>query len=126
MSALLEESRSIQRGLTCPRASNDFSSVSFLFPKLILQGKVHAALCLLSDHEDGFPLQLDKMIWSKTVWETLLDNHPHGRALDLCARDAGVWLTTEGRRYLGAALGFSEVINSCHCTCLVIVICFVH
>ena len=82
LSALLEEGRSIQHGLTCPRVSNDSSNVSFLFSKLMLQGKVRAALRLLSDHEDGFPMQLDKMIGSKTVRETLLDKHPHGRPLD--------------------------------------------
>ena len=82
LSALLEEGCSIQHGLTCPRVSNDSSNVSFLFSKLMLQGKVRAALRLLSDHEDGFPLQLDKMIGSKSVREILLDKHPHGCPLD--------------------------------------------
>ena len=44
-----------------------------------------AALCLFSDHRDKFPLQLDKMIGFKTVWETQLDRHPHGCPLDPCA-----------------------------------------
>ena len=85
LSALLEDGCSIQCGLTYPCVSNDSSSVSFLFSKLMLQGKVHAALCLLSGLEDGFPLQMDKMIGSKTVRETLLDKHPCGDPLDPCA-----------------------------------------
>ena len=76
LSTLLEDGCFIQCGLTCPRVSNNSSSISFLFSKLMLLGKGHAALCLLSDHEDGFPLQMDKMIRSKAVWETLLDKHP--------------------------------------------------
>ena len=79
---LFKEGRSIQRGLTCPRVPNDSSNVSFSFSKLMLQGKVRAALRLLSDHENGFPLQLDKMVGSKSVRETLLDKHPCGRPLD--------------------------------------------
>ena len=51
----------------------------------MLQGKVHAALHLLSDHENGFPLQLDKMVGSKSVRETLLDKYPCGCPLDLRA-----------------------------------------
>ena len=82
LTVLLEEGRSIQRGLTCPRVPNDSSNVSFSFSKLMLQGKVRAALRLLSDHENGFPLQLDKMVGSKSVRETLLDKHPCGRPLD--------------------------------------------
>ena len=85
MTALLEEGRSIQRGLKCPCVSNDSGNVSFLFSKLILQGKVHATLRLLSDHENGFLLQLDKIIGPKSVRETLLDKHPHGCPLDPCA-----------------------------------------
>ena len=84
LTALLEEGHSIQRGLTYPRIPNDSSNVSFSFSKLMLQGKgkVRAALRLLSDHENGFPLQLDKMVGSKSVRETLLDKHPCGRPLD--------------------------------------------
>ena len=66
LTALLEEGRSIQRGLTCPRVPNDSSNVSFSFSKLMLQGKVRAALRLLS-HENRFHLQLDKMVGSKSV-----------------------------------------------------------
>ena len=57
LTALLEEGRSIQHGLTCPHVSNDSSNVSLSFSKLMLQGRVRAALRLLSDHENGFPLQ---------------------------------------------------------------------
>ena len=66
LTALLEEGRSIQRGLTYPRVLNNSSNVSFSFSKLMLQGKVYATLRLLS-HENGFPLQLDKMVGSKSV-----------------------------------------------------------
>ena len=82
LGALLEEGHSIQHGLTCPHVSDDSGSVSFSFSKLMSQGKVCAALRLLSDHENRFPLQLDKMIGSKSVREMLLDKHPHGRPLD--------------------------------------------
>ena len=83
--ALLEEGRSIQRGLTSPRTPNDSGNISSSFSKLMLQGKVHAALRLLSDHENGFPLPLDRVVGSKSVRETLLDKHPRGRPLDLRA-----------------------------------------
>ena len=73
LTALLEEGHSIQRGLTCPRVPNDSGNVSFSFSKLMLQGKVCATLHLLYDHENRFPLQLDKMVGSKSVRETLLD-----------------------------------------------------
>lgn len=82
LSALLVEGRSIQRGLTSPRASSDPNNVSFTFSKLMLQGKVRAALRLLSDHENGHPLQLDQMVGSKSVRDTLLDKHPPGCPLD--------------------------------------------
>ena len=82
LTALLEEGCSIQCGLTCPRVSNDSGNVSLSFSKLMLQGRVRAALRLLSDHEHEFPLQLDKMVGSKSVREILLDKHPCGRPLD--------------------------------------------
>ena len=56
----------------------------------MLQGRVRAALRLLSDHEHGFPLQLDKMVGSKSVREILLDKHPCGRPLDPLAVAAPV------------------------------------
>ena len=82
LTALLEEGCSIQRGLTCPCISNDSGNVSLSFSKLMLQGRVCAALRLLSDHEHGFPLQLDKMVGSKSVMEIMLDKHPCGCPLD--------------------------------------------
>ena len=48
----------------------------------MLQGKVYAALCLLSDHESGLSMQLDKMIGYKSVTEILLDKHPPSHPLD--------------------------------------------
>ena len=53
LNALLEEGRSIQCGLTCRRISSDSSNVSLSFSKLMLQGRVCAALRLLSDHDNG-------------------------------------------------------------------------
>ena len=44
LTALLEEGHSTQRGLTCPRVSNDSCNVSLSFSKLMLQGRVRAAL----------------------------------------------------------------------------------
>ena len=85
LNALLEEGRSIQRGLTCRRISSDSSNISLSFSKLMLQGRVRAALRVLSDHDNGFPLQLDKMIGTKSVREILLDKHPRGRPLDTSA-----------------------------------------
>ena len=85
LSALLEEGRSIQRGLTSRRVSRDSSSISFSFSKLMLEGKVRAALRLLTDRDDSAPLQLDKMIGFKSVRDILLEKHPPGRPLEQCA-----------------------------------------
>ena len=48
---LLKEGHSIQRGFTCRRISSDSSNISLYFSKLMLQGRVRAALRLLSDHD---------------------------------------------------------------------------
>ena len=58
---------SIQHGLTSSQILRDSSSISFSFSKLMLEGKVYATLLLLTDCDDSAPLQLDKMIRSKSV-----------------------------------------------------------
>ena len=85
LNALLEEGCSIQRGLTCCRISSDSSNISLFFSKLMLQGRVRVALCLLSDYDNGFHLQLDKMIGTKSFREILLDKHLHGCPMDTSA-----------------------------------------
>ena len=48
----------------------------------MLRGRVRIALCLLSDHDNGFPLLLDKIVGTKSVRKILLDKHPCGHPLD--------------------------------------------
>ena len=86
---LLHEGRTIQRQLTSttPRNPKQEEQSARIFSKLMMEGKVKAALRLISDHEKGSVLPLDNVVSTtadtpaKTVRDILLEKHPPAKPL---------------------------------------------
>ena len=73
----------IQKGLRhCCRQLKQGKSHSFIFAKLMTEGKVRSELRLLSDILEGGPLCLSKMTDINSVWDVLrAKKHPEARPL---------------------------------------------
>ena len=85
LGGLLKEGRTIQHQFTRqrPNQSRSAQQTTRRFAKLMMEGKVRAALRLIDDDESGGPLHLDSQIAfdgsctpSETVREVLLKKHP--------------------------------------------------
>ena len=83
LETLLREGRAIQQRLrTNPRPDTDDKAAE-VFARLMLEGKVHAALHYLSDHEMNDVLHLDDTLDSgESVLEALRAKHPRAQDLD--------------------------------------------
>ena len=66
------------RGLKLPRNTNDDAKVARKFSKLMMKGKVRAALQLLTKETGAGPMRLDDVVEKseKTVRDILKDKHP--------------------------------------------------
>ena len=81
---LLHEGRTIQRQLisTTSRNPKQEEQSARTFSRLMMKGKVKAALRLISDQEKGSVLPLDSLVFTtgdtpaKTVFDILLEKHP--------------------------------------------------
>ena len=85
LGGLLKEGCTIQHQFTrqCPNQSRSAQQTTRRFAKLMMEGKVRAALRLIDDDESGGPLHLDSQIAfdgscapSETVREVLLKKQP--------------------------------------------------
>ena len=67
------------QGLNLPRNANDDAKVARKFSNLMMEGKVRAALQLLTRETEAGPLRLDDVVEEsgKTVRDILKDEHPH-------------------------------------------------
>ena len=90
MDALLHEGRSIQDHLTAGPQSTSENQLQLAqtFVKLMFQGKVKPAMCLLARHGRGGKLNLDDRVpvsstigEQRTVRDILIDKHPRGKPL---------------------------------------------
>ena len=86
--SLLLEGRTIQRQLTTSSNKTTMSDehLACSFPKLMMVGKVKAALRLITDHSKGGLLPLDSLITTadsttETVRQSVTNKHPPGRPL---------------------------------------------
>ena len=82
---LLAEGRTIQRNFKMSANKPTSQHLSTTFARLMKEGKVRAALRLLSNHENGAPLSLDSTVGSKTVREILHEKHPSGKPINTSA-----------------------------------------
>ena len=88
LASLLQEGRTIQRQLLrSQRNANSKQQTARLFSKLMMEGRVRAALRLLADQDTAGPLPLDKLVDPvnnphKTVRDVLLEKHPIGQPLN--------------------------------------------
>ena len=79
---LMIEAGTIQRRLKTSRTSYDDKRTSCHFAQLMMQGKVKAAICLLSDEGNGQPLPLNSFLNTDgdepptTIRDELLRKHP--------------------------------------------------
>ena len=86
---LLHEGCTIQRNLTSTTSKNpkQEEQSACTFSRLLMEGKVKAALRLISDQEKGIVLPLDSLVSTtddtpaKTVRDILLEKHPPAKSL---------------------------------------------
>lgn len=82
---LLAEGRTIQHNFISSVKKTATQHLATTFAKLMMGGKIRAALRLLSNHENGGPLSLDTTINSKSVREILHEKHPSGKPVNTSA-----------------------------------------
>ena len=84
---LLHEGHTIQRQLISSRNPKQEEQSARTFSRLMMEGKVKAALWLISDQEKGSVLPLDSLVFTtgdtpaKTVRDILLEKHPPAKPL---------------------------------------------
>ena len=83
--ALIMEGRTIQRSFKPSENARSDKRSAASFAKLMMGGKVRAALRLLMDNDSGGPLSLDNIFDNKSVREILLEKHPNGNPMDSSA-----------------------------------------
>ena len=100
--ALLKEGQTIQQQLQ--HSTQDKRSEEQLarsFSKLMMEGKVRAALCLITKQEGGNPLAIDQPVntdmnrTTQTVFDVLKLKHPEGKPVKVSAIDRSAWHTEE-------------------------------
>ena len=88
LASLLHEGRTIQRQLLKAHGNTKSKrQTAQSFAKLMMEGRVRAALRLLTDHDTGGSLPLDKLVDPNTnphmtVRDILLEKHPPGQPLN--------------------------------------------
>ena len=88
LACLLHEGRTIQRQLLKAHGNaKSKQQTAQSFAKLMMEGRVRAALRLLTDHDTGGSLPLDKLVDPNTnphmtVRDILLEKHPPGQPLN--------------------------------------------